>query len=366
MSEVPRRILLCPGPVTVSDRVRKALTRGDWSHREPEFAELTRAINNHLLRVYREVPRDFQSVILTGSGTCAVEAMLATFTPRTGRTLVLVNGACGERLVRMLEVHGRPHLVVRSDWGQPLDLAATRVLLNAHTDVSHVVTVHHETATGRLNDLSELGKLCVDRRIQLLLDCVSSFGAEAIDVDGWNVAALAATASKCLQGVPGIAFVMARKHVWASAPAPADSVYLDLAAYYQNQHGSGFSPFTQAVQPAFALLAALEELEANGGWQQRRSIYRVRAGRIAVTLRALGLQTVLPPQDYSCAMWSWRVPEGDRFERIHAVLKKRGFIVSGAADESAPPLFRLAHMGDIQESDLQRLEQALRHCFAHD
>lgn len=366
MIDKPRSILLNPGPVTLSDRVRKALLRGDWCHREPEFAELTRAINDHLVRVYREMPRDFQSVMLTGSGTCAVEAMLASFAPHSSATLVLTNGVYGERMAAMLAAQGKPHHVVRADWGYTINLTAARELLQQHSDITHVATVHHDTTTGRLNDLQELGELCGDHDLRLLLDCVSSFGAEAIDVDGWNISAMAATANKCLQGVPGVSFVLARKKLWAEELVSAGSVYLDLAAYYQGQHGSGFSPFTQAVQPAFALLAALEELEETGGWQQRRSVYRVRAGRIAVTLKQLGLQTLLPPQEYSCVLWSWLVPENDRYERIHAVLKKQGFIIYAGQSGSGQKIFRIAHMGDIHESDLQRLEQALHACFAAD
>ena len=121
---------------------------------------------------------------------------------------------------------------------------------------------------------------------------------------------MAATANKCLHGVPGISFVLARKEVWRDGLQPAGSVYLDLAGYYQGQHGEGYSPFTQSVQVAFALREALNELEDIGGWEQRRSIYRRRAGYIAVTLNALGLRTLLPPQDYSCVLWSWQLPDG--------------------------------------------------------
>ncbi len=364
MTTEKRTILLNPGPVTLTKGVRDAMLRGDWCHREPEFADLTRDINARLVRVYREMPKDFESVILTGSGTCAVEAMLASFAPRESATLIVANGVYGERMVKMLAAQGKPHCAVTSAWGEAIDMDAVRTALDARADITHVATVHHETTTGRLNDLSALGQLCGERGLRLMLDAVSSFGVEAIDADGWNIAALAATANKCLQGVPGISFVMARKHMWADELVPAGSVYLDLAAYYQGQHGTGFSPFTQAVQPAFALLEALRELEEIGGWEQRRSIYRHRAGRIAVTLKRLGLQTLLPPQEFSCVLWSWVLPDGDNYERVHALLKKKGFVIYAGQGGLGTHIFRIAHMGDIQNDDLERLDAALRECFA--
>lgn len=364
MTKPVRTVLLNPGPVTLSDGVRNAMLRGDWCHREPEFAELTRDINARLVRVYREMPREFHSVIMTGSGTSAVEAMLASFAPRATATLVIVNGVYGERMAAMLEAQGKPYYVVASAWGEPIDIDRVRTEFAARADITHAVAVHHETTTGRLNDLSELGAICAEKNIQMLLDCVSSFGVEAIDADGWNVAAMAATANKCLQGVPGISFVLARKKLWADGLVSAGSVYLDLKNYYEGQHGSGYSPFTQAVQPAFALLEALRELEDGGGWEQRRSVYRRRAGLIAVTLRELGLETMLPPQEFSCVLWSWLLPEGDNYERVHDFLKERGFVIYAGQGELGASIFRIAHMGDINNDDLARLDTALRECFA--
>jgi len=364
MTKDDRTILLNPGPVTLSDRVRKSLTRGDWCHREPEFADLTRDINGRLVRVYREMAGKYDSVMLTGSGTAAVEAMISSFAPQTSSTLVLANGVYGERMAKMLAAHDRPHHVVQSPWGEVIDLERVQNELDMRTDITHVAVVHHETTTGRLNDLSKLSELCGEHGVRLLLDCVSSFGAEAINADELNIAALAGTANKCLHGVPGISFVIARKDVWKDELVPAGSVYLDLAAYYQGQHGEGFSPFTQAVQPAFALREALDELEEEGGWEQRRSIYRRRAGYIAVALKGMGLETMLPPQEYSCVLWSWLLPDGMSYSDVHASLKADGFVVYAGQGQLSTKVFRIAHMGDIQQKDLQRLEAALQKCFA--
>lgn len=358
-----RTILLNPGPVTLTDSVRNALHRGDWCHREPEFADLTRDINGRLVRVYREMAGKFDAVMLTGSGTSAVEGMLASFAPADNTTLVVANGVYGERMANILKVHRKPHAIVQSAWGEPMDIDKVRAELDMKPEISHVAVVHHETTTGRLNDLTELAVLCKEQGVKLLLDAVSSFGVEAMNADELPIAALAATANKCLHGVPGISFVLARKEEWQTGLQPAGSVYLDLAAYYQGQHGEGFSPFTQSVQPAFALRQALDELETEGGWEQRRSIYRRRAGRIAVTLKELGLETMLPPEEYSCVLWSWLLPQGMHYTDIHASLKQAGFVIYAGQGKFSKQIFRIAHMGDIRDDDMDRLEAALRSCF---
>ena len=260
-----RNILLNPGPVTLTERVRNALIRDDWCHREPEFAELTREINAELVRIYAGMESDFSAVMMTGSGTSAVEAMLASFAPDSGGTLVLANGVYGERMANMLAAHRKPYHLSQVQWTAPVDVDAAARVLDEHPQITHVTTVHHETTTGRLNDLDAIGALCKTRDLPLLLDGVSSFGAEAIDAEAWNLAAVAGTANKCLHGAPGVSFVVARNTLWSGAAADAGSVYLNLHAYYTGQHGDGYSPFTQAVPAAFALREALACLPRDHG-----------------------------------------------------------------------------------------------------
>jgi len=354
-----KMILLNPGPVTLSKRVRRALTRGDWCHREPEFAELTRAINTELVAVYPEMAGAFDAVMLTGSGTSAVEAMLASFAPDHGGTLVLANGVYGERMARMLTVHRKPHRLMQNPWTAPLDIAAVSDLLDQHPEITHLATVHHETTTGRLNDLHALGALCRERELSLLLDGVSSFGAEDIDPDGWNLDAVAGTANKCLHGVPGLSFVVARKPLWTRSSPRVGSIYLDLYAYFAGQHGEGYSPFTQSVQVAFALREALAELREAGGWQARQNIYRRRAEVICEELTSINIDMLLKDNEYSCVLRSYRLPSGGSYSELHDQLKDAGFVIYAGQGELAQAVFRIAHMGEIDTDDLRALCTAL-------
>ncbi|HMB72703.1 MAG TPA: aminotransferase class V-fold PLP-dependent enzyme, partial [Gammaproteobacteria bacterium] len=175
-----RTVLLNPGPVTLSAGVRAALVSGDWCHREPEFADLTGSINRRLVDVYCADQSRYACVLLTGSGTCAVEAMLATHAPRDTTTLVVANGVYGERMAKMLVQLGRPHEVLQAQWTAAIDLDAVAERLRGESRITHVIAVQHETTTGRLNDIDALGRLCAQHDVALLLDSVSAFGAEEI------------------------------------------------------------------------------------------------------------------------------------------------------------------------------------------
>ena len=357
-------ILLNPGPVTLSERVRDALTAGDWCHREPEFAELTREINTELTGIYAGMRGEFSAVTMTGSGTAAVEAMLASFAPATGGTLVLANGVYGERMARILAAHRKPHELLQLPWVAPLDIDATVRVLDQHPEITHIATVHHETTTGRLNDLDALGAVCRDRNLALLLDAVSSFGAEHIDPAGWNLDALAGTANKCLHGVPGLSFVIGRQRAWDARPSTVGSVYLDLYGYYAGQHGDGFSPFTQSVQVAFALREAIAEFQEAGGWRARRETYLQRAAKIHSELTLLNIGSLLKVKDYSSVLRAYLLPAGLSYGVLHDGLKGEGFVIYAGQGELAERVFRLAYMGDIRERDLGALCSALRAVFS--
>jgi 2-aminoethylphosphonate-pyruvate transaminase len=358
-----RNILLNPGPVTLTDRVRNALIRDDWCHREPEFAELTREINAELVSVYADMEADFSAVMLTGSGTSGVEAMLASFASDNGETLVLANGVYGERMAKMLAAHRKPYRLVQAQWTDPVDVAAAARVLDQHPEITQVATVHHETTTGRLNDLDAIGALCKARDLPLLLDGVSSFGAEAIDADGWNLAAVAATANKCLHAAPGLSFVVARNALWSEKSSEVGSVYLDLHAYYAGQHGEGFSPFTQAVPAAFALREALDELRDEGGWAGRRRIYRERAAVIAEALQSLNISMLLNENEYSCVLRSYLLPDGCDYESAHDAFKRAGFVIYSGQGQFEENIFRIANMGAIGADDLDALTTAFADIF---
>jgi 2-aminoethylphosphonate-pyruvate transaminase len=347
-------ILLNPGPVTISRRVRASLMKEDLCHREPEFAQLVLDIKKRIRNIYADSADDYEAVLLTGSGTCAVEALHQSLAPRGGKTLVIANGVYGERIAAMLEAQGKPHTLVKSAWPEPMNLAAAEALLKQDPSITHVSAIHHETTTGRLNDCAALGSLCKKYGKPLFIDAVSSFAGEELRFADWNVAALSATANKCVHGIPGICFVLVRKDLMEEGASQASCLYLDLYKMYQEQK-NGFSPFTQATHACVALQEALKELEDSGGWKSRMERYRNISRRIRRELSALGIERFLPEEAYASYLSSFKLPEGKTYEFLHGILKEEGFVIYAGQGGLYHSIFRIANMGDILDSDVDRL-----------
>lgn len=347
-------ILLNPGPVTLSARVRRALTAEDLCHREPEFTELQTALRSRLLGVYGLDAATWTPVILGGSGTLAVEAMLASLVPSSGRLLVLENGVYGERMSEIARRHGIASTPLRFDAGAEIQRDAVRRALASGAGFTHVAVVHHETTTGRLNELAALGALCREGGAALLVDAVSSFGAEQLDPDGWGIAACAATAHKCLHGALGISFVIVRRDALERGADPPRTLYLDLETWTREQE-RGSTPFTPIV-PAFqALREALDELAEAGGWRARGERYRALAERVRAGLLRLGITPWLAPEASSAVLRSYRLPERITYESLHAELKKRGFVIYSGQGPLREQMFRISTMGEITDRDIDRL-----------
>lgn len=348
-----RAILLNPGPVELTERVRAALHRPDQCHRELEFAELVLGIRSRLEALYAERPVGHDAIVLSGSGTCAVEAMVASLVPRDGVALVAANGVYGERIAAMLVTQRKPHDLIASSWLRPIDLVRVGDALRRRAYAA-VLAVHHETTTGRLNELAALGEMCRDAGVPLLLDAVSSFGAEAIDWYGWHLGAIAASASKCLHAVPGVSFVIADRALVQARRGSSPAMYLDLSSYHAEQ-AAGFSPFTPAVHACFALDEALDELADEGGWSARRQLYQRRSLRIRDGLHTAGIKPLLLHADNSSMLTAFHLPTGVTYAELHDRLKRAGYVIYAGQGRLAGLIFRIATMGAITDEHLDRV-----------
>lgn len=350
-----KTILMNPGPVVLSERVRQALLKPDLCHREPEFIELQNKIRSDLLDVYGLDPQAWASILFTGSGTSALEAMMTSFVPAHGRVLIIENGVYGERLTKIAKIHNIDHVVQHHEWGEAIDLDRLEGELNYHEELSHVAVVHHETTSGRLNDIDAVADLCRKRgNLSILLDAVSSFGAEQIKFNDWQLAACAATANKCLHGVPGTSFVIGnREAIKQMSATPPRTLYLDLVTYLKHQDANG-TPFTQSIQTFYALAEALDELKDMGGWQQRQQTYWRRMDTARNALLELGVKPYLERDDSSCVLNAFHLPECVSYEKLHDQLKQAGFVIYAGQGDFAKSLFRISCMGDINDDDMQR------------
>ncbi|KDR31704.1 2-aminoethylphosphonate aminotransferase [Caballeronia zhejiangensis] len=344
-------LLLNPGPVTLSERVRKSLLQTDLCHREPEFFDLQDEARERLVAAYALDPAVWSAVLMTGSGTAAVESMIAGLVPEGGRLLVVENGVYGDRIAQIAKQYGIDHEVVKYEWMQAPDIDAIVGLLDTKK-FSNVAIIHHETTTGRLNAIDQLSRACKERGVGLLLDAVSSFGAEAIDFAGGGIAAIAATANKCLHGVPGAAFVIARRD--ALAQAASRNYYLGIARLAKLQDERN-TPFTPSVHAYYALVEALREFEEEGGWRARHQRYAKLAEQVRAGLAALGIESALPLEESSVVLRAYRLPRGVTYETLHDALKAKGFVIYAGQGGLSKELFRISTMGALDANDMDRL-----------
>jgi 2-aminoethylphosphonate-pyruvate transaminase len=344
-------LLLNPGPVTLSERVRKSLLQTDLCHREPEFFDLQNEARRRLVAAYELDPAVWSAVLMTGSGTAAVESMIAGLVPQGGRLLIVENGVYGERIAQIATQYGIDHEVVKHEWMHAPDIDAIIRLLDTKT-FTNLAIIHHETTTGRLNALDALSRACAERGVGLLLDAVSSFGAEAIDFDGGGIAAIAATANKCLHGVPGAAFVIARRT--ALEQAASRTYYLGIARLAKLQDARN-TPFTPSVHAYYALVEALREFEEEGGWRARHQRYAKLAEQVRAGLAALGIESALAPEESSVVLRAYRLPKGVTYETLHDALKAKGFVIYAGQGGLSKEVFRISTMGALNAADMDRL-----------
>src|SRR5215510_16337306 len=284
-------ILRNPGSVNFSPRFQQALLRGDLCHREEELSDLLAAIRDKLLRAFS--PQGYTVVPLSGSGTLAVEAMVSSALPEGRKLLVINNGVYGERILRMAEAHRIPAVELRYDWTDRPDLDQIEDTLKADPIIGAVALVHHETTTGLLNPVTEVGTITRRAGRLLLLDAVSALGGEDLDLVRDGVDLCACTANKCVQGLPGVAFVLARNEAMAAMQGyPRRSLYLHLPLHWEAQERRSI-PFTPSVQTWYALDAALDELlEETVAARVKR--YRAAASLLREGFTQLGLKFLLP------------------------------------------------------------------------
>lgn len=345
-----RQVLLNPGPVNVHDDVRAALASPDRCHREPEVLRLLSLIRQKVTLVCGGDERH-SAVLLGGSGTSALEATISSVIPPDGRVLIVGNGHYGERLRQIAAVHALPHRYLDLGHGAPLDLKAVDDALADDPSLTHVAAVHHETSTGMLNPLRELGTLTARHGRSLIVDAVSSLGAEPLDLDADHVDWCVGTANKCLEGYPGLSFVVARRERLAALETvPPRTFSLDLHRHHTAQEHDGTSLFTLPVQTMTAFDTALD-LMLQEGVPTRGARYATLSEQVRTGLADRGLSPRLPPDQRSSSLTAFRLPDGLTYEALHDGLKAEGYVVY-AGQSPGEHEFRVATMGRLTEDDI--------------
>jgi 2-aminoethylphosphonate-pyruvate transaminase len=346
-------ILLNPGPVNVSDRVRQALLQPDICHRESECSELIHDIRQKLLQAFVPGEEDeYTAIILTGSGTAAVEAALLSSLPLGKRAMVITNGVYGDRLSTMIKMHRLGVPDMKYDWGVTPDLKMIELAMIQHPEVYTVAMVHHETMLGFINPVKEIAEMVDAKNRVFMLDSVSGLGGEALDIAGSKIYLVAGASQKCIQGFPGLSFVLVRKGFMERVKTyPKRSMYLNLTNYYEDQE-RGTIPFTPAVQVYYAFREALNEL-LEEGVANRIQRFKGYASTIRTRMQELGVQAVLPPEVQGNTLTAFNLPDGVSYAQLHDGLKQEGYIIYAGQAQLEDKIFRVANIGALTNQNIE-------------
>jgi 2-aminoethylphosphonate-pyruvate transaminase len=358
-SETGDPLLLTPGPLTTSRSVKQVMVH-DWGSRDAAFLRINKAVIERITALAGgEVTHT--TVPMQGSGTFAVEAMLTSFVPKNGKILLLVNGAYGHRAKKICDIAGRAALVLETPEDTPPDLGKLDAMLAGDKAITHVFAVYCETTSGILNPIAEIAAIVKKQGRRLLIDAMSAFGALPIDARSVTFDALAASSNKCLEGVPGLGFVICRLEALQAAKGNATTLVLDLHDQWQALEKTGQWRFTPPIHVIVSLHQAIEEHAAEGGVAGRGGRYANNCRILIDGMRALGFKTLLPDDLQAPIIVTFHMPADPQFhfQTFYDRLKDRGYVIYPGKLTVAES-FRIGCIGRLNADHMRGVLAAVR------
>ncbi|HAT6345123.1 TPA: 2-aminoethylphosphonate--pyruvate transaminase [Aeromonas hydrophila] len=356
-------LLLTPGPLSTTATVRTAMLQDSCTWDADYNQGVVEPIRRELVRLATgpEYESDYSAVLLQGSGSYVVESVLGSAIGSDECLLIINNGAYGARMGEMARCLGlRHHELDCGETTRP-EPAAIEAMLARHPEITHLAMVHCETTTGMLNPLDEVAELCQRRGIRLIVDAMSSFGGIPIDMGRLGIEFLISSANKCIQGVPGFGFVIARRAALAACAGRARSVSLDLHAQWQTMEQQGGKwRFTSPTHTVLAFAQALRELDEEGGIAARHQRYSDNQRTLVAGMAALGFAPLLPEQWQSPIITAFYSPAHPdyRFADFYQRLKAQGFVIYPGKVSQAD-CFRIGNIGDVTPARVRDLLAAM-------
>jgi 2-aminoethylphosphonate-pyruvate transaminase len=353
-------LLLTPGPLSTTKSVKAAMLR-DWCTWDDDYKGLVQDVREKLVRLATDRTAPYTCVLMQGSGTFAVESIIGTVVPEKGKLLVLPNGAYGDRIVQIAKTLKIACLVNDSGELDPPDLQKLETTLRQDGAITHVAVVHSETTTGMLNPIDEIGKIVKKYKKIYIVDAMSSFGGVPLDIASLDCDFIVSSANKCIQGVPGFGFVIAKKEELARCKGQARSLSLDLYDQWNTmENDKGKWRYTSPTHVVRAFHQALKELEEEGGIPARTARYRENHRVLVDGMRTLGFRTLLPDAWQGHFITSFYSPESEKynFPTFYNLLKSKGFVIYPGKVSKASA-FRIGSIGDVTPADMERLVAAV-------
>jgi 2-aminoethylphosphonate-pyruvate transaminase len=353
--------LFTPGPLNTKLSVKEAMLH-DMGSRDKEFLEVVKEIRSELLSIAGLSPEDgYDTVLMQGSGTFGVESVISTAIPAFGHLLLITNGAYGDRIGQMTQVYGikTTTLKYKENIVPPVE-DAEEILLDDES-ITHMAIVHCETTTGIFNDIKSVGLLAHKFSRIFIVDAMSSFGAVPIDMKELDIDFLVSSSNKCIEGVPGFSFVIAKTQTLESCIGQARTVSLDLYSQWIGMRKENQFRFTPPIQSILAFRKAIDELKAEGGIEKRAERYRNNYERLIEGTEALGLQTYLDKKDQGYIITSFLFPEHPNFDFtcFYEGLHQRGQVIyQGKLSDTN--CFRIGNIGQLYLEDIVNLLTAIK------
>lgn len=356
-------ILLTPGPLTTSPATRQAMLR-DWGSWDAQFNRITASLCRDLVDVVHGGD-DYVCVPLQGSGTFSVEAAIGTLTPRGARILVPDNGAYCQRILKICRYLGRDAIALPIPEDAAASAAAIDDALTRDPSITHVAQVHLETGAGVLNPLADIARVCKKHGRGLIVDAMSSFGAVEIDASSMPFDALVAASGKCLEGVPGMGFVIAKRSVLEASAGNSHSLAMDLHDQYVYMRKTTQWRFTPPTHVVAALRAAVDQFLAEGGQPVRGERYRKNCRTLVEGMATLGFRPFLAPEVQAPVIVTFHAPADSKydFKAFYAAVRERGYILY-PGKLTQLETFRVGCIGAIDENEMRNVVTAIAQSLA--
>ncbi len=357
----PDKILFTPGPLTTSVTVKQAMLR-DLGSRDQEFITTVKEIRYGLLNLAGVSQHDgYEAVIMQGSGTFGIESVISSVIPVDGHLLVIINGAYGERISSMAEIHGirQTRLVCGED--EHPSLSQIENALEENPSITHVVVVHCETTTGIINPIEDIGKLANQYHKTLIVDAMSSFGAVPIDFKESHIDFLISSSNKCIEGVPGFSFIIARRKCLLDSSKIARTMTLNLYQQWKALEETGQFRFTPPTHTLMAFRQALDEIMAEGGVIGRAGRYAENYKVLIFGMREMGFKEYLSSEKQGYIITSFHCPKHPNFDfaSFYKLLSDKGQVIYPGKLSKAD-CFRIGNIGRISTIDIAVLLACIR------
>lgn len=350
--------LLTPGPLSTTDSVKRTMLF-DHCTWDDEYKQITTRIRNDLLELGHVGEPEYTAILMQGSGTFGVESVITSAVGVNDKLFIVANGTYGKRMAEICDHAKISYLLYTQSPDKQPDVNIVTELIQDNPDITHVSMVHGETTSGILNNVEEIGRVAKENGKVFIVDAMSTFGGVDMPLNTWGIDFMISSANKCIQGVPGFSFIIAKTEELKKCEGRARSLALDLYDQWKTMSVDGKWRYTSPTHVVLAFEQALKELKAEGGIPARNRRYAQNQKLLVERLKALGFEPYLDAEVQGPVITSFYFPKNSSFtfEKMYAYVKRNGYVLyPGKATKDT---FRIGNIGEIYPDDIEKLAKIM-------